>query len=129
MNARNYSVATNTSRITEHDIYLFREGNHFRLSDKLGAHPGTHEDQSGVYFAVWAPNARSVSVIGDFNQWNPQVNRMTKAKDGSFRARMKLPPGEFQYKFVVDGMWFSDPAAQAQVINQHGSLNSVIQVK
>ena len=74
-------------------------------------------------------DAKKVFLAGDFNQWNSQVNRMTKSKDGSFRARMKLLPGEYQYKFVVDGMWFNDPAAQAQVMNEHGTLNSAILVK
>ena len=74
-------------------------------------------------------DAKKVFLAGDFNQWNPQVNRMTKSKDGYFRARMKLLPGEYQYKFVVDGMWCNDPAAQAQVMNRHGTLNSVIRVK
>ena len=74
-------------------------------------------------------DAKKVFLAGDFNQWNPQVNRMTKSKDGSFRARMKLPPGEYRYKFVVDGVWFNDPVAQAQIMNEHGTLNSVILVK
>ena len=74
-------------------------------------------------------DAKKVFLAGDFNQWNPQVKRMTKFKDGSFRARMRLSPGEYQYKFVVDGMWFNDPAAPAQVMNEHGTLNSVILVK
>ncbi len=56
--------------LTDHDIYLFKEGNHFQLYEKLGAHPLTHNGVEGTYFAVWAPNAESVSVIGNFNGWN-----------------------------------------------------------
>jgi 1,4-alpha-glucan branching enzyme len=58
---------TAASRLTEDDIYLFNEGSHFQLYDKLGAHI---EPQGGTYFAVWAPNAVRVSVMGDFNGWS-----------------------------------------------------------
>jgi 1,4-alpha-glucan branching enzyme len=56
--------------LTEEDIYLFNEGSHFRLYEKLGAHPLTVSNQEGTHFAVWAPDARHVSVTGDFNGWN-----------------------------------------------------------
>ena len=52
------------------DDYFIREGSHLRLFDKMGAHPITHEGADGVHFAVWAPNARRVSVVGDFNAWD-----------------------------------------------------------
>lgn len=55
--------------ISKDDVYLFNEGNHFHLYDKLGAHPIQHEGTTGTYFAVWAPNAKEVSVIGTFNDW------------------------------------------------------------
>lgn len=58
------------SLFTEQDIYLFREGKHFRLYDKFGSHAVEKDGVKGVYFAVWAPNAKDVSVIGDFNNWN-----------------------------------------------------------
>ena len=60
----------NVSLLTEDDLYIFNEGNHFRLYQKLGAHPVTADGVEGTYFAVWAPNARRVSVIGEFNGWN-----------------------------------------------------------
>ncbi len=83
MNAHNHNVRTDLTRITEHDIYLFREGNHFRLHEKLGAHSLSHNNSSGVHFAVWAPNAKSVAVIGDFNEWNPHAHPLTVRRDGS----------------------------------------------
>ena len=58
------------SLLTDTDLYLFNEGNHFRLHEKLGAHPGSVEGSAGTHFAVWAPNAKRVSVVGDFNSWD-----------------------------------------------------------
>ena len=57
-------------RISEMDVYLIKEGNHSRLWEVLGSHPCVVDDQNGTHFAVWAPNAESVSVIGDFNDWD-----------------------------------------------------------
>ena len=56
--------------LTDDDLFLFNEGSHFRLYEKLGAHPMTVNDQSGTYVAVWAPDARQVCVTGDFNGWD-----------------------------------------------------------
>jgi 1,4-alpha-glucan branching enzyme len=69
MNYIQANPPNNESLITEFDRHLFNEGTHFHLYQKLGAHPMVLNDRRGVFFAVWAPNARSVSVIGDFNGW------------------------------------------------------------
>ena len=58
--------------LTDFDLYLLGEGNHHRIYEKLGAHVIAQDDRLGTNFAVWAPNARAVSVIGDFNGWQPQ---------------------------------------------------------
>jgi len=58
------------SRLSDYDLYLFGEGSHYRIHDKLGAHPGELNGESGCWFAVWAPNARRVSVVGPFNDWD-----------------------------------------------------------
>ena len=58
------------SLFTDFDIDLFKSGKHFRLYDKLGSHPIVVDGVKGTYFAVWAPTARSVSVVGNFNQWS-----------------------------------------------------------
>jgi len=55
---------------TDHDVYLFKEGKHYRLYEKFGAHSVEKDGVKGVYFSVWAPNAKKVSVIGNFNNWN-----------------------------------------------------------
>jgi 1,4-alpha-glucan branching enzyme len=76
-------VLYGTSLLTEHDIYLFRQGTHFRLHEKLGAHPRTVEGQRGTHFALWAPNAEAVSVVGDFNGWNNDTHALKVRADGS----------------------------------------------
>ena len=62
----------NFSLLSDDDLYLFNEGSHIRLYERLGAHPLSIGDKTGTYFAVWAPNARRVSVAGDFNGWDKQ---------------------------------------------------------
>jgi 1,4-alpha-glucan branching enzyme len=66
----------------ELDLHLFAEGNHRRLYDKLGAHPVSVGGAEGVAFAVWAPNARRVAVVGDFNGWDGSRHPMRKCNDG-----------------------------------------------
>jgi 1,4-alpha-glucan branching enzyme len=60
------------SLLSKQDLYLFNEGRNYRAYNQLGAHPATHEGEPGTIFSVWAPNARSVNVIGNFNDWNPK---------------------------------------------------------
>nr|MBA2487216.1 1,4-alpha-glucan branching enzyme [Nitrospira sp.] len=62
------------SRLTDNDIYLFNEGSHFLLYDKLGAHLGNGDGQPGTHFAVWAPEAEQVSVVGNFNDWHEKTH-------------------------------------------------------
>lgn len=63
------------------DDFLIAQGTHYRLFDKMGAHCLTHEGASGVHFAVWAPNARLVSLVGDFNDWDPARHPMRNRVD------------------------------------------------
>jgi len=71
------------SLLTDDDSYLFNEGSHFRLYHKLGAHVVTRGESSGTYFAVWAPDAEQVSVIGDFNGWRPDSHQLSpKGRSG-----------------------------------------------
>ena len=66
--------------IGELDHYLFGQGTHYEIYKKMGSHVIDEKDCKGVYFAVWAPNARNVSVVGDFNNWNINVNRMERGE-------------------------------------------------
>ena len=71
------------SLFTDHDIYLFREGKHYKLYDKFGSHNAEVNGEKGVCFAVWAPFAKKVSVIGDFNNWNPETHHLFPRWDSS----------------------------------------------
>ncbi|MGZ8154010.1 MAG: 1,4-alpha-glucan branching protein GlgB [Burkholderiales bacterium] len=88
------------SRLTEHDIYLFREGSHTHLYENLGCHM---DEKGGAYFAVWAPNARSVSLLGDFNGWNSSANELTPRPDGSgiWEGTLNSVPRGAPYKYRV----------------------------
>ena len=68
-------------QFTELDQYLFGQGTHYDIYKKLGAHPTTQRRKKGVYFAVWAPGARRVSVVGDFNYWNGMLYPMHKMEN------------------------------------------------
>jgi 1,4-alpha-glucan branching enzyme len=68
--------------ITDFDVHLFGEGNHHRIYEKMGAHPMTQNGVAGVYFAVWAPNARNVSILGDFNNWDGRQHQMALGGNG-----------------------------------------------
>jgi len=63
-------VRCDVSLLSDDDLFLFNEGSHYRLFDKLGAHPISFDGVEGTYFAVWAPNAKQVSVMGEFNDWD-----------------------------------------------------------
>jgi 1,4-alpha-glucan branching enzyme len=92
------------SLLSEYDLFLFNEGSHFRLFEHLGAHPMHVGGVTGTYFAVWAPNAQSVSVIGDFNGWSKGANALHPR--GSSGVWEGFVPGVGQgesYKFHVVG--------------------------
>ncbi len=84
------------------DLHLFGEGRHERIYDKLGAHVIAHEGVKGVSFAVWAPNAERVSVVGDFNSWDGTKNQMRRLGDSGVWEIFipKLNAGEL-YKYEI----------------------------
>ncbi len=79
----NAAVPESFSLFTDFDIHLFKSGKHFKLYEKLGAHFAEWNGEKGTYFAVWAPNASAVSVIGNFNQWNNSVHKLNARWDQS----------------------------------------------
>ena len=80
---RKDKVFYDVSPVTDHDIYLFKEGNHFQLHEKLGSHLMNVNGEEGVHFSVWAPNAASVSVSGDFNSWDKGSHILKARQDNS----------------------------------------------
>ena len=102
---------------TDLDQYLFLQGTNYEVYKKLGAHPTTYRRKKGVYFAVWAPNAQSVSVIGEFNDWEEEANPMEKV--GPIGVYEVFVPGAKigqLYKFFIVGahgekLYKADPYA------------------
>jgi 1,4-alpha-glucan branching enzyme len=91
------------SLLTDFDIHLFKSGKHFKLHEKLGAHFAEWKGEKGTYFAVWAPNARAVSVIGNFNHWDNSVHKLNARWDesGIWEGFFpKVNKGE-AYKFAI----------------------------
>jgi 1,4-alpha-glucan branching enzyme len=83
MGSQTESVECGVSLLTDYDICLLKEGTHCKLYEKLGAHINVIDDRAGVSFAVWAPNASQVSVVGDFNDWDADAHPLKVREDGS----------------------------------------------
>ncbi len=117
--------------ITDYDLYLFGEGNHTRIHDKLGAHPMTLGSTDGVHFAVWAPNAARVSVVGDFNDWDGRVHPMRNlgvsgvweifvpsARLGHrYKFELRTRTGEIVIKADPFGFEFEVPPLSASIVS------------
>ena len=104
------AVRHDASLLGEQDVYLFNEGSHLRLHEKLGAHLGTVDGVAGVHFAVWAPNAASVAVMGDWNGWSKSAQMLRQLIELGFELDELFDTavgGESEF-FVVDVHdWFS----------------------
>ena len=113
--------AFRSPRITDFDLHLFSEGNHHRIYEKLGAHATEINGIKGVYFAVWAPNARNVSLLGDFNYWDGRKNQMRKGATGVWELFIPEVKVGDSYKYEIknqDGHIYekSDPYGFQQEI-------------
>ena len=76
-------------------------------------------------FTLDAPRAHEVILAGDFNDWSTNKHKMKRVDNGHWSRSILLPPGQYEYKFVVDGQWWDDPANPQKVPNAHGTLNSL----
>ena len=110
-------VKEKTVFISELDEYLFGNGIHYEIYKKLGAHPSEEKGKKGIFFAVWAPNAVSVSVIGEFNNWEQDRNVMDKLPDMGIWHCFVPGAGQGQmYKYYIvtntgEALYKADPYA------------------
>ncbi len=117
------------SQITDFDTYLFAEGKHYEIFNKFGAHPMTIDGVKGTYFAVWAPHARRVSVVGDFNMWDGNLHPMQiQPKGGIYELFIPdVEPGAvYKYQILTrygEILYKSDPYGnQSQMRPDNGSV-------
>ncbi|MDJ0897743.1 MAG: 1,4-alpha-glucan branching enzyme [Xenococcus sp. MO_188.B8] len=93
--------AFDSPHLSDLDIHLFAEGNHHRIYEKLGAHLTELDGVKGVYFALWAPNARNVSILGDFNCWDGREHQMRKRGNGIWELFIPELTSGASYKYEV----------------------------
>ncbi len=82
-----------------------------------------------VEFKLMAPQAQQVFVCGSFNNWSAEADPMKRDKTGLWKKTRSLPPGRYEYKFIVDGVWTLDPDCPDTAVNQFGTINNVIDVQ
>ena len=99
-----HAIHYDFSLLSEYDIYLFKRGEHTKLYDKLGAHLVSDKKRRGVFFAVWAPNAKYVSVEGDFNSYDPFAHPLKLREDGSgiWEGLIEDVPEGVTYKYYIE---------------------------
>ena len=81
-----------------------------------------------VTFRLKAASVKEVALVGDFNNWDAASHPMNKGEDGTWKVRLMLPPGEYQYKLLVDGQWRLDCGNKQTVPNGFGTENNVLMV-
>lgn len=112
-----HTLQEETVFISEADQYVFGQGTHYDIYKKLGAHPCTKDGKKGVFFAVWAPHAREVHVVGSFNGWDINANPMRKLGEGGIYSAFITEAKEGDlYKFYIttasgEGIYKADPFA------------------
>ena len=96
--------------------------NKTKLADTSGS-------SQGVCLGLTHATAQEVCIAGSFNDWHPSVTPMVRLDDGKWAKELALPPGRYEYRFVVDGQWVDDPAATELIPNPFGTANAVLEVR
>jgi 1,4-alpha-glucan branching enzyme len=124
-------------------VWISDPSNPFKEDDGMGSYlsrvrlPGEPEGkmvsyrmvgENRVQFRIYRPDARFVSIIGDFNNWNPENDILTKGEDGIWRITRRLSAGTYRYKFVVDGKWVPDIYNPRNASDATGEIASVITI-
>jgi 1,4-alpha-glucan branching enzyme len=86
------------------------------------------QEEQEIVFTFSAPMAKVVQVAGTFNGWRPEANPLELIGSGEWAARLRLRSGQYEYRFMVDGVWVDDPQATQRSSNPHGGFNSVLRV-
>ncbi len=105
-----------------------RGENIMKSPSRLATQSQTKKNGAKLFTFNASPGVKQVCLAGDFNKWDPTALPMSK-RAGMFVKRVELEPGDHHYKYVVDGQWMTDPAAEAQAANEFGSMNSVVRVQ
>lgn len=102
---------------------------------KTAKQPQPREHTTGTEFSCHAPHAGVVYLAGTFNGWDPTATPLTRRADGTWAVTLDLPPGRYEYKFVIDGQWCCEPGCEEPapscphcVPNPFGTMNRVIEV-
>jgi len=85
-------------------------------------------EEQEVTLTLYAPEAKEVQVAGNFNSWRPDANPLENIGCEGWTTHLMLKSGQYEYRFVVDGVWTNDPQAQESATNPYGELNSVLKV-
>jgi 1,4-alpha-glucan branching enzyme len=124
MNQPGISARNSTQRRTVSPVKVPEPQKHSANGD---AEKSTAKKTVEVEFKFDAPRAQSVVVAGSFNGWDAKQTLLVRS-NGAWTARLKLPQGRHEYRFIVDGEWVSDPAAKESIANPFGGTNSVVSI-
>ena len=119
--------------VAQESEMVVAESREIPLAASLRRMPAEQPEAAGsreILFHMMAPEARSVHLVGEFNRWQADIApSLNKDEDGVWRGRVRLDPGNYQYKYLIDGKWVLDPDNPLRVVTESGLVNSLVKVK